>query len=1324
MATGTVEPMTAPPPPPAPVESVERERLIRRQLALTSWHVRLVDLASSIVIWIIGLLFFFLAAAATDHFVGLGTFGRWMFLAGVIGFSLWYLVWHVGPLFVRSINPTYAARTIEEATPSLKNSLINFLLLKQQRSGMKEIVYQAVERQAAADIAAVPVEATVDRTRLIHAGYALCAAMTILAAYKILSPKDPFQTIARVLAPWKEIARPSRVQISEVEPGTSEVYYGQTVRVQATVRGVRDDDKIAVRYTTADGQTVDQPIAMKLAAGNRYECVLPPEASALDATSGAGYSGPSGGLLQNVTYRIVAGDAETFPFRLSVVAAPTIIVDRLDYQYAAYTRKAADSLRQQGDIKALEGTRVTINAIANQPIKSAWIELDPSVAGGAGETVPLAVDGQNARGKITLQLRPDRQTPWRATYQVRFLNERGQRSEQPILHRIEVLRDLAPEVQILKPDSIRVSVPENGEQTIEVRALDPDFGLAKLFLDGTVAGKPPLKLELLEDAANQPPRIEVSYAFRPREHDLKSGDEVKIAAVAEDNRTHALTGQPEPNVTRTKEYTLVVTAPQGDNQGASGQNQPGDNGNKSGTQPKPEDGGQKSKAGPQKSPPVKSDQKPPDQKDKQGNSDKSDGKESQGKAAKDKSAEDKSAKEKPAKDKSAKDKSAKDKSAKDKSAKDKSAKDKSAKGNEGKGDSKQGDEKDKGSEQQQKTERDKAEQGDQGQGAQKSGKQKADQQKDEKQKGDKQQGDKQNDGQQQGGQPQSQKQKSQTGEQEQSGPGSGGQQSGGEGSSQQPGQKGGNAEGNSQGNESGASKQPGQSSGQSKSSSQPGAASKQGSGGNEPQSGDEASDVDPRESTGKAKHDGQAIERVLKEMQKRDQADPQGAQNSQQPGQDSGAGKADGIQQNSPGAPTKTAGQPQGAGSSGAKGQNSANQGTPEGDDQRPDSSGKGGQPQGKAEKTGDRINDQQHGQSPAEHQSGGNKGGQSHGLSKTDKGEKSSDAKSENRDPGAGRNGQEGAGQASNDKTGSGDGNFQNRDQKKETKPDGSQPGENEVSPANSSHKHSDSKGGSSGDNSGGGKQGAGQAGAQEGNDSAGSKSAGDQGAGKANETGSGELGSKAGKQQAATGKTGQAGDQKGDGSGSKSGEGAQQQGSKGNQPPTGGQPGNSPASQNIDPADRGKAGGQQPVGGGNDTGEPSSAKRPETEEQDADAANLEYARKATEMALRRLKDEEHKPDPELLEKLGWTREDLAEFLRRWEALEKSAHETPGGQRELDEAIKSLGLRDPANRRRAGGKLSDDQRNLRDAGNRTAAPPKYREMFDAFRKGAARSAP
>jgi len=110
--------------------------------------------------------------------------------------------------------------------------------------------------------------------------------------------------------------------------------------------------------------------------------------------------------------------------------------------------------------------------------------------------------------------------------------------------------------------------------------------------------------------------------------------------------------------------------------------------------------------------------------------------------------------------------------------------------------------------------------------------------------------------------------------------------------------------------------------------------------------------------------------------------------------------------------------------------------------------------------------------------------------------------------------------------------------------------------------------------------------------------------------------------------------------------------------------------------------------------------------------------------MVLKRLKEEEHNPDPELLDKLGWTREDLAEFLRRWDALKKSADDSTAGKRELDESLKSLGLRDPANRHRAGGKTSDNQRDLRDAGNRSAPPPRYRELFDAFRKGAARSSP
>ena len=53
-------------------------------------------------------------------------------LVGGVGYFAYRRLW---PLCVRAINPVYAAQTIEQASPSLKNSLINLLLFRQQPSG-------------------------------------------------------------------------------------------------------------------------------------------------------------------------------------------------------------------------------------------------------------------------------------------------------------------------------------------------------------------------------------------------------------------------------------------------------------------------------------------------------------------------------------------------------------------------------------------------------------------------------------------------------------------------------------------------------------------------------------------------------------------------------------------------------------------------------------------------------------------------------------------------------------------------------------------------------------------------------------------------------------------------------------------------------------------------------------------------------------------------------------------------------------------------------------------------------------------------------------
>ena len=69
--------------------------------------------------------------------------------------------------------------------------------------------------------------------------------------------------------------------------------------------------------------------------------------------------------------------------------------------------------------------------------------------------------------------------------------------------------------------------------------------------------------------------------------------------------------------------------------------------------------------------------------------------------------------------------------------------------------------------------------------------------------------------------------------------------------------------------------------------------------------------------------------------------------------------------------------------------------------------------------------------------------------------------------------------------------------------------------------------------------------------------------------------------------------------------------------------------------------------------------------------------------MILKKLSDQQQDPDPDLLEKMNWTKQDLVDFVSRWEAM-KGAAETgdPNAQAKYERSIKSLGLRPQSDRR------------------------------------------
>ncbi len=105
-----------------------------------------------------------------------------------------------------------------------------------------------------------------------------------------------------------------------------------------------------------------------------------------------------------------------------------------------------------------------------------------------------------------------------------------------------------------------------------------------------------------------------------------------------------------------------------------------------------------------------------------------------------------------------------------------------------------------------------------------------------------------------------------------------------------------------------------------------------------------------------------------------------------------------------------------------------------------------------------------------------------------------------------------------------------------------------------------------------------------------------------------------------------------------------------------------------------------KMPVGGGG-TALPS---QPETATPTEDA-NLEYTEKVTNLVLEYLEGQlKNKPSQELLDRLGWSEQELRNFHEKWKAMAERA-KTPETRIETDtawkEALKSLGLRPPTQR-------------------------------------------
>ena len=464
----------------------------------------LLGLAVAAVAWLVG-------GVLVEHWLvpgGLPAWARWVwFTLGVVA-SVLAVGWWLGPLFLYRVNLVYAARAIERDHPELHNDLVNAVLVRERSGDSAEAVVKSLRRRAARRLSRVPDEGVVDRTPAVRLAWVLAALVCLTFVYGVLAPKNFVASAARLAAPWGAIAAPARVQIQppvlswrvpgedpqpaagdrsraiDVAGGIAELVRGRQVVVSSEIDGLKSEERPMLVVTPLrDDGVIDTAAApwrmpMTLAAGGVRSVVLPDAERGLD---------------HGVDLVILAGDNRSDRIRLVVVDAPTLMVRELRYDYPEYMGRESETIAWQGDIRGVEGTRVTIVAEANRPLDNAAVDLGCDNR----KNVSLALarpEGTTGKATITLELNAERTAArfgsYRFIYRPRAAS--AYRPEQDVVgrleHLVEVFPDLAPEVAIEVPREKVLRVPPDAPVTVGVQAVDPDFGLAIVRVDTRVKG--------------------------------------------------------------------------------------------------------------------------------------------------------------------------------------------------------------------------------------------------------------------------------------------------------------------------------------------------------------------------------------------------------------------------------------------------------------------------------------------------------------------------------------------------------------------------------------------------------------------------------------------------------------------------------------------------------------------------------------------------------------------------------------------------------------------------------------------------------------------
>ena len=526
------------------------ERVLEDQLLKVESQLRLLDIGVGVSGALVIVFGYALGLMVVDRFLVLSSLARQAMFVGMCAGVVYWCYRKLWLPLTRPINPVYAAVLLERTIPDAKNSVINWVDLKEE--SIPESVRHALGRKAARDVASHEGEEVISMRNFMVLGTSAGALFFILAIMMVVFGKNPFLSIlGRTFTPFVEttIATRNSIQVLKPEMGDAVIAMGSPVDFEVKVSGKLppvgspESPRLMLRYHDND------PWQSRYLETGEFSSEFKIRVPWSDVRSG-------------FSYMVAAGDAKTNPHRVDVRLTPLISDFQAVYKYRRYTGRESDSNNSR-KIEAPVGTEVFLRVRANSKVKDGVVHF--VVDKQKPDRIFLArnqADPQLLEGSFVL-----RQT---GEYRIEFTTAERDVYQDTLAAPMIANPDKVPAVAITLPGKETV-VAANGVLNLEGKATD-DFGLRKMTLRmvgdaGRLLMPKPFRDEkafMLPSGGNPTSMLYhdfVDFSTLQTEDGLpytpKQGSFVDYWLEAEDG-----SDQPKPNLGKSKVFRVTVASKQ------------------------------------------------------------------------------------------------------------------------------------------------------------------------------------------------------------------------------------------------------------------------------------------------------------------------------------------------------------------------------------------------------------------------------------------------------------------------------------------------------------------------------------------------------------------------------------------------------------------------------------------------------------------------------------------------------------------------------------------------------------------------------------------